>query len=433
MRSRKFVKTRIVAETTPLHNFTIPPRLSNLGFWAPAGPTSHMGAFKLDFQDTETAFADKSNSELKEKYRLFKALNSPVLNSLGTKAATWALSLGLPVKGLIKSTIYEQFCGGETIEESQSTVARLGDYGIGSILDYSVEGKSSEEAFDYTKNEILRNIERAKDDPKIPFSVFKMSGIAPLGTLEKLSNKKRLDAKGQAKCERIHSRVSEICEFAHSVGQPVFIDAEETWIQDAIDRLAAEMMEKYNRESVIVYNTVQMYRKDRLEFLKESRRRAHEEGYFYGVKIVRGAYMEKERKRAAEMGYESPIHETKEDTDRDYDAAVEYCMKHIDEVSFINATHNEKSTQNMVGIMYERRVLPNHPHAHFAQLYGMSDNLSYVLAKNGYNVTKYVPYGPVEDSVPYLVRRAEENTAIAGQMSRELDLIKKELKRRGVL
>ena len=433
MRSPKFAKTKILAESTTLHNFTIPSGLSNLGFWAPAGPNSHMGAFKLDFQDTETAFADKSNSELNEKYRLFKALNSPLLNSLGTKAATFALSWGLPVKGLIKSTIYEQFCGGETIEESQDTVTRLGRYGIGSILDYSVEGKSSEDDFDYTKNEILRTIERAKDDPDIPFSVFKMSGIAPLGTLEKMSSKKRLDAKGQAKCERIHSRVNEICEFAHSVGQPIFIDAEETWIQDAIDRLATEMMEKYNRESVIVYNTVQMYRKDRLEFLKASRRRAHEEGYFYGVKIVRGAYMEKERERAAEMGYESPIHETKEDTDRHYDAAVEYCLKHIDEVSFINGTHNEESTQNMVGLMYERRILPNHPHAHFGQLYGMSDNLSYVLAKNGYNVTKYVPYGPVEDSVPYLVRRAEENTAIAGQMSRELDLIKKELKRRGLL
>lgn len=389
-----------------------------------------MGAYKLDFQDTETAFADKSDSELREKYRLFRVLNSPVLNSLGTRAATFALSLGLPVKGLIKSTIYEQFCGGETIEESAETVARLGKYGIGSILDYSVEGKSTEQDFEDTKNEILRNIDRAKDDPNTPFSVFKMSGIAPLGTLEKMSNKKRLDAKGQAKCERIHTRVNEICEFAHSVGQPIFIDAEETWIQDAIDRLATEMMEKYNRESPIVYNTVQMYRKDRLEFLKESRRRAHEGGYFYGIKIVRGAYMEKERERAAEMGYESPIHETKEDTDRDYDAAVEYCLKHADEVSFINGTHNETSTQKLVSGMYERRVLPNHPHVHFAQLYGMSDNLSYVLAKNGYNVTKYVPYGPVEDSVPYLVRRAEENSAIAGQVSRELVLIEKELKRR---
>ena len=391
-----------------------------------------MGAYKLDFQDTATAFADKSDSELKEKYRLFKILNSPFLNNLGTRAATFALSLGLPVKGLIKSTIYEQFCGGETIEECSETVDRLGRSGIGSILDYSVEGKATEEDFERTKNEIIRTVEHAKDDPNIPFAVFKMSGVAPLGTLEKMSNKKRLDAKGQAKCERIHNRVNEICEFAHSIGQPVFIDAEETWIQDAIDRLATEMMEKYNRDSAIVYNTIQLYRTDRLAFLKESRRRAHSEGYLYGVKLVRGAYMEKERERAAEMGYESPIHDDKEGSDHDYDAAVEYCLRHLDEVSFVAGTHNEKSTQRLVSLMNERQIAPGHSHVHFSQLYGMGDNLSYVLSKHGYNVSKYVPYGPVADAVPYLVRRAEENTSVAGQVSRELVLIETELKRRGV-
>ena len=389
-----------------------------------------MGAYKLDFQDTATAFADKSDSELREKHRLFRILNSPLLNNLGTRAATFALSWGLPVKGLIKSTIYEQFCGGETIEECAETVARLGRTGVGSILDYSVEGKSTEQDFDHTKNEIILTIERAKGDPTIPFAVFKMSGIAPLGTLEKLSNKKRLDAKGQAKCERIHTRVDEICEFAHSIGQPIFMDAEESWIQDAIDRLATEMMEKYNRDSVIVYNTIQLYRKDRLAYLKESRRRAHNEGYYYGAKLVRGAYMEKERLRAAEMGYESPVHDTKEGTDHDYDAAVEYCVKHLDEVSFVAGTHNEKSTQKLVGLMHERQIPVNHPHIHFSQLYGMSDNLSYVLAKHGYNVSKYVPYGPVADAVPYLIRRAEENTSVAGQVSRELVLIETELRRR---
>lgn len=389
-----------------------------------------MSDHKLDFQDTETAFADRTDSELREKLRLFKVLNSPFLNAIGTKAATLALSLGLPVKGLIKATIYEQFCGGETIEESESTVKRLAKYGIGAILDYSVEGKSTEEAFEFTKDEIIRTIKRAKDDPAIPFSVFKVTGIAPLGTLEKMSAKKKLDAKGQAKCERIHARVNEICEYAFSIGQPIFIDAEDSWIQDAIDRLATEMMEKYNRDSPIVYNTIQMYRTDRLDHLKEARRRASAEGYFYGVKIVRGAYMEKERERAAEMGYESPIHEDKKGTDHDYDAAVEYCLKHLDEVSFVAGTHNEKSTQRLVSQLDERRILPNHPHVHFSQLYGMSDNLTYVLAKNGYNVSKYVPYGPVADSVPYLVRRAEENTATAGQVSRELILIERELKRR---
>ena len=389
-----------------------------------------MSEFKLDFQDTATAFADKSNAELKEKYRLFKLMNSPLLNSIGTKTALFALSVGLPVQGLIKKTVYEQFCGGETIGECQGTINRLAASNIGTILDYSVEGKSSEDDFDYTKDEIIRAIDRAKGDPKIPFSVFKMTGIAPLGTLERMSGRKRLDAKGQAKCERIQNRVSEICEFAYSVGQPLFIDAEDSWIQDAIDRMADEMMERYNRERPMIYTTLQMYRHDRLQFLRESRRRAAERGYFYAVKLVRGAYMENERERAAEMGYPSPIQPDKEATDQDYDAAIDYCLGHAGTVSFVAATHNEQSTQRLVQEMHRRGLQPDHPHIHFSQLYGMSDNLSYVLAKNGYNVTKYVPYGPVRDSIPYLIRRAEENSSVTGQMSRELDLIAKELRRR---
>jgi len=367
---------------------------------------------------------------LEESKILFKGVNWSLLNSIGTKVATFALGLGLPVKGLIKSTVFDLFCGGETIEECQPVVDRLGRAGIGSILDYSVEGKSTEEDFEKTKDEILRAIKRAKDDPDVPFSVFKVTGIAPLGTLEKMSGKKKLDAKGQAKCERIHNRVNEICEYAHSIGQPVFIDAEETWIQDAIDRLATEMMEKYNGETVIVYNTIQLYRNDRLQFLKESRRAATEGGYFLGLKLVRGAYMEKERERAAQQGYPSPINDSKKATDDAYDAAVEYCVKHVDRVSVVAGTHNETSTQRLVQLMYEKRIVPDHHHIYFSQLYGMSDNLSYVLAKNGYNVSKYVPYGPVEDAIPYLVRRAEENSAVAGQVSRELELINTELKRR---
>ncbi len=391
-----------------------------------------MNDFNLDFQDTVTAFADKSDSELKEKYRLFKLMNSPTLNAISTRAARFALSIGLPIESIIKRTIYEQFCGGETIEESQATIEQLGRAGIGTILDYAVEGKTAEKEFDETKQEIIRTIERAKGDPYIPFSVFKVSGIAPLGTLEKMSSKKRLDAKGQSKCEHIHSRVEEICGFAARIGQPVFIDAEESWVQDAIDRLATEMMEKYNRGRVIVYNTVQLYRKDRLQFLRESRRRAHKDGYLYGVKLVRGAYMEKERERAADLGYDSPIHPDKESTDADYNAAVAYCLKHLDEVSFVSGTHNEESTRLMAQLMYDQGIAPSHPHAHFSQLYGMSDNLSYVLARNGYNVSKYVPYGPVRDAVPYLTRRAEENTSVAGQVNRELKLIYREMKRRGI-
>jgi proline dehydrogenase len=389
-----------------------------------------MSEFRLNFGDTETAFADKTTAELLERQRLFKVMNSPLLNSLSTKAATFALGLGLPVKGIIKSTVFELFCGGETIAECEPVIERLGRSNIGSILDYSVEGKSTEEDFEKTKEEILRTIKRAKDDPHVPFAVFKVTGIAPLGTLEKMSGKKKLDAKGQAKCERIHTRVNEICEYAHSIGQPVFIDAEESWIQDAIDRLAAEMMEKYNGDTVLVYNTIQLYRKDRLQFLKESGRTAAEGKYFLGVKLVRGAYMEKERDRAKDQGYGSPIHETKKETDEAFDTAVDYCLKHLDRVSMVAGTHNETSTQTLVGKMFEERIIPDHHHIYFSQLYGMRDNLSYVLAKNGYNVSKYVPYGPVEDAIPYLVRRAHENSAVSGQVSRELELINKELKRR---
>ncbi|MFL6467217.1 MAG: proline dehydrogenase family protein, partial [Pyrinomonadaceae bacterium] len=371
-----------------------------------------MSEFQLDFQDTATAFADKSNSDLKEKYRLFRMLNSPFLNAIGTRTAKFALSLGLPVEGLIKSTIFEQFCGGETIEECEPAVQTLAAARIGTILDYSVEGKATEQDFDNTKNEIIRTIDRAKKDPNIPFAVFKVTGVAPLGTLERMSGKRRLDGKGQAKCERIHSRVQEICEYAYRKGQPVFIDAEESWIQDAIDRLATEMMEKYNTQQPIVYNTIQLYRTDRLQFLRDSRRAANKGGYILGAKLVRGAYMEKERARAAANGHESPIHDDKRSTDDDYETAIDYCLKHLDEIAFVAGTHNETSVQHLVSRMHFLGIANEHPYINFSQLYGMGDNLSYVLAKNGYNVSKYVPYGPVADAIPYLIRRAQENTSV---------------------
>lgn len=387
----------------------------------------------LNFSDTETAYADKTDKQLREKYRLFRLLNSPFVNSLGTSAAKLALSLGLPVEGLIKATIYEQFCGGETISECAAVIEKLGKAGIGTILDYSVEGKSKEEEFDATKDEIIRTIERANGDPNIPFSVFKVTGVAPLGTLERLSSKKKLDAKSQAKCERIHKRIGEICQRAYDLEQPVFIDAEESWIQDAIDRIATEMMEKFNKEKPLVFNTIQLYRKDRLEFLKQSRREAAKNGYFYAAKLVRGAYMEKERERAEREGYPSPIHEDKRSTDADFDAAIEYCLKHHDQTAFVAATHNENSTKLLAVRMDEMKIPRDHPHIYFSQLYGMGDNISYVLAKNGYNVAKYVPYGPVADSIPYLIRRAQENSSAAGHMSRELELLERELSRRGLI
>jgi proline dehydrogenase len=389
-----------------------------------------MTEFHLDFQDTETAFAHLSNKELKEKHRMFLMLNSPFLNGVGTRMAKFALSLGLPVEGMIKRTIYEQFCGGETIEESNSVVERLGESGIGTILDYAVEGRSAEADFDATKNEIIRTIERAKDDPNIPFAVFKVTGIAPFGTLERLSARKKLDAKSQAKAERIHARVETICSHAHAAGQPIFIDAEYSWLQDATDRMATEMMERFNREIPIVFNTIQLYRTDRLQYLRNARKEASKNGYWLGMKFVRGAYLETERERATEKGYPSPVHADKSATDEDYNAALEYGLKHLGEMAFVNATHNEESTQLLARRMNELGLPENHPRIFFSQLYGMGDNISYVLAKRGYNVSKYVPYGPVADAIPYLIRRAEENTSAAGHMSRQLEMITRELRRR---
>ncbi|MDQ2746855.1 MAG: proline dehydrogenase family protein, partial [Acidobacteriota bacterium] len=281
-----------------------------------------------------------------------------------------------------------------------------------------------------TKSEIIETIKRAKNDEHIPFAVFKVTGIAPLGTLEKVSSGVVLPEKSRMKWQRIQDRVSAICELADTLEQPVFIDAEESWIQNAIDLLAERMMEKHNREKPIVFNTIQLYRHDRLEFLKESHRKAKENGYLLAVKLVRGAYMEKERARAEEMHYESPIQPDKAATDRDYDAAIDFCLENIENIAFVAGTHNEKSVQMLAQKMEDKSISHNHPHVFFSQLFGMSDNLSYILADNQYNVSKYVPYGPVEDAVPYLIRRARENTSVMGQMSRELDLIDKELKRR---
>jgi proline dehydrogenase len=389
-----------------------------------------MSDFKLNFQDTKTAFADKSTAELNERHRIFKMFNSDLLVDIGTKATAFALKIGLPVKGLIKDTIFKQFCGGETIEECQPTIEKLGASNIGTILDYSVEGKSSDEVFDSTKNEIHRTITRAKEDDLVPFAVFKVTGVAPFEILERVSNNSELLKRDVDEWEKAKARVIELGTYAHSLEQPVFIDAEESWIQKAIDDLATGMMEQLNGEKPIIFNTIQLYRHDRLEFLKAAHEKARQGNYILAVKLVRGAYMEKEREHARETGTESPIHRSKEATDADFNAAVEYCLEHVDEIAFVAGTHNEASVQLLAQKMDEKNIDHDHPHVFFSQLYGMSDNLSYILADNRYNVSKYVPYGPVQDAVPYLIRRAKENSSVMGQMSRELDLIDKELKRR---
>lgn len=387
---------------------------------------------KLNFDNTEIAFRSKSNAELNKAYWLFKMISSNFLTQVGPPITNFLLSNGFPIKGLIKQTIFKQFCGGENIQECENTIAQLDKAKVGTILDYSVEGEEEEEVFDFTCEEIIRTVERAANDKRIPLTVFKVTGIGRFALLEKLDAKTTLTTTEVEEFERVKKRCEKICQIAYDKKVPVMIDAEETWIQRTIDELALAMMAKFNQKKLIVYNTYQMYRHDKLADLKADYLIAKETGFILGVKMVRGAYMEKERKRALEMGYLSPIQPNKAATDKDYDASLRFCMQHLDQIGFICGTHNEQSCKLLAELIDEFKVSHDHPHAYFAQLLGMSDNLSFNLSDAGYNVTKYVPYGPVKAVMPYLFRRAQENTSVAGQTGRELGLITKEKARRAI-
>ncbi|MFA5245221.1 MAG: proline dehydrogenase family protein [Pedobacter sp.] len=384
----------------------------------------------LSFDDTEIAFRGKTNADLNQAYWLFRVINNNFLTKIGPPIAKFALYIGLPIKGLIKSTIFRQFCGGENIEECEKTIHQLDSGGVGSILDYSVEGEDDEKVFDATCEEIMRTIKRADGDERIPFTVFKSTGLARFSLLEKIDAKQALDSEEQAEFERIRHRIDRICGLAYDLNVRIMIDAEESWIQDTIDSIALEMMRRYNRENTIVFNTYQLYRNDKLASLKADHQLAAKENFFFGAKLVRGAYMEKERERAEEFNYPSPIHADKESSDKDYDDALKFCLEYVENTSFVAGTHNEKSCRHLAELLDNNNIAHNHEHVFFSQLLGMSDNLSFNLAAAGYNVVKYVPYGPVKAVLPYLFRRAEENTAVAGQMGRELRLINAEKKRR---
>ncbi|HEY4650873.1 MAG TPA: proline dehydrogenase family protein [Pontibacter sp.] len=384
----------------------------------------------VSFDDTAVAFSSKSDAELYKMYLLFKTMNSNTLVKLGGSLLNTAINLHLPVSFIIKPTIFNHFCGGETIEESERAIRELGAFNIGTILDYSVEGEGNEKSFDATRDELLRTVEKARGNKHIPFSVFKITGLVDTKLLEKVQNGTTLTAPEQAAFERGRARVNAICQRCHEADVRVFVDAEESWIQETIDNLTYEMMELYNKEKAIVYNTYQLYRHDRLEAIKRDHQNALERGYYLGGKLVRGAYMEKERKRAADAGYSSPINPTKQASDDLFDNALRFCIEHIDRIAICAGTHNENSCYLLMKLMEEKGIAPNDARIYFAQLYGMSDNLSYNLANAGYNVAKYVPYGPVREVMPYLLRRANENTAIAGQSSREFTLINKEMQRR---
>jgi len=384
----------------------------------------------ISFEDTQTAFVSKTNAGLNRAYWLFQILSINWLVQISPAVFKFALWAHLPVKGIIRATAFRHFCGGESIKDCQKTIESLAKFNIATILDYSVEGKESEVDFDRSLEQTLSTVLRAKGDPKIPFSVFKPSGFARIALLEKKNSGKLLSIQEQEEYSRFYKRICTICEAAYNNNVPIYIDAEESWIQDVVDEIAAEMMMKFNQKKAIIYNTLQMYRHDRISFLKKSIEHARSNNYFLGVKIVRGAYMEKERERSKLLNYPSPIQANKENTDKDYDDALKIVFENLDVTYVCVGTHNEKSCLLVTRLMSELNLPNNHEHVWFSQLYGMSDHITFNLAKAQYNTTKYVPYGPITSVLPYLIRRAQENTSVKGQTGRELSLISSEKKRR---
>jgi proline dehydrogenase len=383
-----------------------------------------------DLGDTRTAFASKSDKDLWQAYWLFRIIGTASLSTIGVALTRFALALHLPVKGLIKRTVFRQFCGGETIQGSMVTAEKLARSGVGTILDYSAEGQDDEVSLDVNAEETLRTIAAAKGDPAIPFSVFKPTGMARMEIMEAVSAGRHMSAQDATAWEHAQRRVHRICEAAAAADVPLLVDAEESWIQPAMDGMVQAMMQRFNSQKALIFNTVQLYRHDRLAFTRERAEHAKANGYHLGLKLVRGAYMEKERERAAERGYPDPISPDKAAVDRDFDEALRFCVDRLDHVSIVAGTHNEASTLLLARLMQERGIARNDTRIHFGQLLGMSDNISYNMAAAGYNVVKYVPYGPVRKVMPYLIRRAEENTSARGQTGRELTLIMLERKRR---
>ena len=363
-------------------------------------------------------------------------MHYPWLVSLGTKLTPWALNAKLPVDGIVRKTIFKQFIGGETMEETARVTTILEKFNVDVILDYGVEGKEGEENFEKATEQFIRTVNYVSTQPHIPFISIKVTGLARHGLLQSLNESPRLrsgvhdNEMEDEEWQKVKDRLYRICTVAAEKRVGVLIDAEESWIQDPVDRLTMELMERFNKEQAIVYNTIQLYRHDRLHFLDVSYRIAQQHGFVLGMKLVRGAYMERERERATVNGYPSPIHPDKESTDRDFDASVKYCIERLDGIACIVASHNEQSNLLAVQLMEEKGLPLNHKHLHFSQLLGMSDHITFNLAKAGCSVSKYVPFGPIKDVVPYMMRRAEENSSVAGQTSRELVLIERELRRR---
>jgi proline dehydrogenase len=382
------------------------------------------------FNDTELAFAAKSDWQLKKAYFLFRIVNNNSIATIATFSANLGLKLHLPIKGLIKNTVFEHFCGGETIDESKLSSDKLAEYNVGSILDYSVEGKDSEEAFDHAVTETLKTIENAKGNSSVPYCVFKPTGMGSALLMEKIQLGKELNESENDAFAKVKERYDVLCKAAYDADVRLLIDAEDSWYQNTIDDLLYELMEKYNMQRAIIFNTYQMYRWQSLDNIKEAHQLATERGFILGAKLVRGAYMEAERERAAEMGYTDPICASKEATDASYDGGLKYCVDNLTNIELFNGSHNEFSNFYLTDLMARAGLSRNDSRIYFVQLYGMSDNISFVLADAGYNVAKYLPYGPIRYVMPYLIRRASENTSVEGQSGRELIMLSKEMRRR---
>ena len=385
---------------------------------------------KISFEDTRTAFANKTDRELKLANFLFSIINSPIVARISQTAVGWAIKLHLPIEWLIRRTVFSHFCGGPDISSTYQVINKLESGGVQTILDYSAESTVEEKSFNRSMAEILRTVVNAARKKHVAFAVFKVTGIGSADLLSKVQEGSTLTQDEKSAKQRLKVRIDTICRAAFEEDVRLLIDAEESWIQDAIDDIVKQMMEKYNKEKAIVFNTYQLYRTDALSNMSEALQAATKGRYFLGVKLVRGAYMEKERERARELGYDSPIYPDRESTDKAFNTALEFCVDNLEQISVMCASHNDISNKYLVDLIDTRRIKKNHPHIWFSQLYGMSDNISYSLAKAGYNVAKYLPYGPVRSVIPYLLRRATENTSVAGQSSRELLMIRQELKRR---
>lgn len=382
------------------------------------------------FDNTEIAFSLKTDTELERAYFLFKMIANEPLVRIGTMVTNFALKAHLPVEGLIRATVFDHFCGGVNEVDCLKVVDKMFTKGVSSVLDFSVEGKETEEQFELALTMILKTVDFAKERLAIPFAVFKPTGLGRFYLFEKKSQKEQLNLQEEEEWSRVVIRFDTICKAGYDKDVPLLIDAEESWMQTAVDEMILEMMRKYNKEKTIVYNTMQMYRHDRMSYMKELRDLAVKEHFHVGIKLVRGAYMEKENERAVANGYSSPICASKDMTDTNYNDGLLFVIENLDTMALFLGTHNDKSNYYLMELLNQKGIQPTDARIWFGQLYGMSDNISYNLAKARYNVAKYLPFGPVKDVMPYLIRRAEENTSVVGQTNRELELIKTERKRR---